>query len=173
MDKIRVKIFMDGPNEIPSYNKKSDSGFDIRADFSKVESEKDLLGNGKYSYECVDDIKGVLLEPGGRILIPSNIHVDIPDGYEIQVRPRSGLALKNGITIVNSPGTVDSGYLGNIGVILLNTDFDNSFFISDKDRIAQGVLVDVKRCDWVKVNSIDELGDTERGQTGFGDSGVK
>lgn len=171
MDKIRVKILMNGANEIPSYNKKSDAGFDIRADFSKVESRDDLIGNGRYLFFKEENTISLL--PGGRVLIPTNIHVNIPDGYEIQIRPRSGLALKYGITIVNTPGTIDSGFLGPIGIVLLNTDFENNFIINHADRIAQGVLNSIVRCDWVKVETIDELGDTERGQTGFGDSGVK
>jgi len=177
MKNLEVRIFNAGKNDLPSYSKPNDAGFDIRTDLSKIKRAEDFMGNKRYIfYPAVESSKEkacVILRPNGRILIPSNIHVNIPEGYEIEVRPRSGLAIKYGITIVNSPGTVDCGYLGGIGIILLNTDTENNFEIYDGDRIAQGILKEMIHCDWKEVSTIEELGETERGHSGFGDSGIK
>lgn len=104
----------------------------------------------------------------GRVLVPTGMFVAIPDGYEIQVRPRSGLALKKGITVLNTPGTVDADYRNEIGVILFNTS-DEDFHIEAGDRIAQIVLNKVEQINWVEV---DELDETDR-TNGFGHTGVK
>lgn len=104
----------------------------------------------------------------GRVLIPTGMFVAIPEGYEIQVRPRSGLALKKGITVLNTPGTVDADYRNEIGVILFNTS-DEDFSIEAGDRIAQIVLNKVEQINWVEV---DELDETDRAN-GFGHTGVK
>lgn len=174
MEKEKVKIFNSSKNELPDYGSEKSAGFDIRSDFSKIISESDFIGNGKYVFknDDNDDKKILLLKPNGRILIPTGLRVAIPDGYELQVRPRSGLALKHGITVLNSPGTIDSDYRGLVGVILLNTS-DKTFEIEDGFRIAQGVLNNVKQCDWVDVNSLDDLEKTDRGEGGFGSTGVK
>lgn len=104
----------------------------------------------------------------GRVLIPTGMFVAIPEGYEIQVRPRSGLALKKGITVLNTPGTIDADYRNEIGVILFNTT-DEDFVVNAGDRIAQIVLVKVEQINWVEV---DELDETDRAD-GFGHTGVK
>lgn len=104
----------------------------------------------------------------GRVLIPTGMFVAIPEGYEIQVRPRSGLALKKGITVLNTPGTIDADYRNEIGVILFNTT-DEDFVVNAGDRIAQIVLTKFEQINWVEV---DELDETER-TDGFGHTGLK
>lgn len=171
MELVEVKVFNNGNQELPKYNKEFDAGFDFKSDFSKINSGMDFMGDGE-TFEYDNENKSLTLYPNGRVLIPTGIHISLPDGYELQVRPRSGLALKHGITIVNSPGTIDIGFHGGIGIILLNTS-KLPFIISEGDRIAQGVLKRVEQVKWISVNSIEELGESERGSNGYGSSGVK
>jgi len=110
----------------------------------------------------------VTLEPGKRMLVPTGLSIALPPGYEAQVRPRSGLALRNGITVLNSPGTVDADYRGEVGVILANLG-DEDFVITRGMRIAQMVVAPVTRLNWAVV---DELPDSERGAGGFGSTGT-
>lgn len=109
----------------------------------------------------------VTLAPGARALIPTGLRMEIPNGYEVQIRPRSGLALKHGITLPNSPGTIDSDYRGPLGVIMLNTG-DQPFEILHGDRIAQMVVAPVVQSGFAVVDSLD---DTQRGAGGFGSTG--
>ena len=111
----------------------------------------------------------LILRPGERILVPTGLYVGIPEGFEIQVRPRSGLAFKQGITVLNTPGTIDSSFTGEIGVILQNNGTEE-FLIENGDRIAQLVLCEVPKCIWKEVTELEE---TERGSSGFGHSGIK
>ncbi|TNE37957.1 MAG: dUTP diphosphatase [Alphaproteobacteria bacterium] len=131
---------------LPSYETKQSAGMDIRA---AVESEIEIL-------------------PGGRALVPTGFRIALPPGYEAQVRPRSGLALKNGITLPNSPGTVDADYRGEVGIILLNAGTE-PFTIRRGDRIAQMVIAPVTKGEWVEMESLDQ---TARGEGGFGSTGV-
>lgn len=108
------------------------------------------------------------LAPGKRMLVPTGLAIALPPGYEAQVRPRSGLALKNGITVLNSPGTVDADYRGEVGVILANLG-DEAFVITRGMRIAQMVVAPVTRLNW---ETVDELPDSERGAGGFGSTGT-
>lgn len=114
---------------------------------------------------AIDD--DVVLQPGSHQLIPTGFAMALPDGYEAQVRPRSGLALKHGVTVLNSPGTIDADYRGEVGVILVNHS-DTAFHIQRGDRIAQMVIAAFCRADWKRV---DVLSETERGTGGFGSSG--
>lgn len=109
----------------------------------------------------------LVLAPGGRALVPTGISLAVPPGFEAQVRPRSGLALKNGITVLNAPGTVDSDYRGEVGVILINLS-DQPFAIERGQRIAQLVVAPVARIDWAEA---DRLPDSDRGAGGFGSTG--
>lgn len=111
----------------------------------------------------------IVLAPGTRALVPTGIAIALPAGFEAQVRPRSGLALKNGITVLNSPGTIDADYRGEVGVILSNTS-DQPFTIERGMRIAQMVIARHERAVWTEVESLDE---TERGAGGFGSTGIK
>ena len=161
---MKVQIVNDSLNELPKYAKKGDAGMDLRADFSKGVNEDFLF------FSAFDEERNtVIIFSGGRALIPTNIHVGIPEGYELQIRPRSGLALKAGITVLNTPGTIDAGYRNSIGVILQNLG-EEEFEVAQGDRIAQAVLNKIEKIEWKTVESLDK---TERGLTGFGDSGIK
>ena len=172
MQKRAVKIYNKGTNKLPEYKTELSAGFDIRADLSNVYSLNDLKGNTKVTYTNITE-KTVNVLPHGRVLIPTGLHVAIPDGYELQIRPRSGSAIDNGITLCNSVGTLDADYRGELKLIILNTDSDETFDIKHGDRLAQGVLKQVEQAEWEEVGSIEELGDTDRGQGGFGHSGKK
>ncbi|MEL6584210.1 MAG: dUTP diphosphatase [Pseudomonadota bacterium] len=136
---------------LPQYESAGAAGMDIYANFG--------LDRRK---------KGVTLMPGGRALIPTGIRLAIPRGFEAQVRPRSGLALRNGITVANAPGTIDSDYRGQVGVILINLGRE-TFEVNHGDRVAQIVLAPVTRMEWVETDNLDE---TERGSGGFGSTGL-
>ncbi len=151
MEKIIVKFkrldkqFNDIP--VPSYSTEHSAGMDIRA---ALEDE-------------------MIVKPGGIVLVPTNLSIEIPEGYEIQVRPRSGLAIKHGIGILNSPGTIDSDYRGEVKIILFNFG-KSDFIIKRGDRIAQLILSKVYRAELIET---DELEDTKRGSGGFGHTGIK
>jgi len=151
MEKIQIKIqrIDDSFNDIPlpEYATEGSSGLDLRA---AVEKE-------------------LILEKGKILLVPTNLMVEIPFGYEIQVRPRSGLAAKNGIGVLNSPGTIDSDYRGEIKVILFNFG-DKDFVINRGDRIAQMVISKVYKADIIESKSLNE---SNRGSGGFGHTGVQ
>lgn len=117
----------------------------------------------------ITSAESLVLEPGQRALVKTGLSIALPNGYVAYVMPRSGLALKHGIALVNSPGTIDAGYRGEIGVILLNTDRENSFTINAGDRIAQLVIQPVVQVEFVPVS---ELPGTHRGAGGFGSTGV-
>lgn len=161
---VEVKIVNKSNNEIPDYANSGDAGMDLRADFSNGVDTK------FFSFADYDNIRNVILIfPGGRALVPTNLYTEIPEGYEIQIRPRSGLALKHGITVLNTPGTIDSGYRNAWGVILINLG-EEVFEIEAGDRIAQAVLNKFEKIHW-KV--VEDLNESERNLTGFGDSGIK
>ncbi len=109
----------------------------------------------------------LVLPLGQRVMVPTGIAIALPQGYEAQVRPRSGLAVKYGVTLVNSPGTIDADYRGEISVIIINHG-ENDFIIKDGDRIAQMIVAPVSRCQW---NLVDNLEDSKRGSGGFGHTG--
>ncbi|WP_415922727.1 dUTP diphosphatase [Tateyamaria sp. SN6-1] len=132
---------------LPSYETAGAAGADIRANFP--------------------DAAGVVVAPGARALIPTGLAMAIPQGFEVQVRPRSGLALKHGIALVNSPGTIDSDYRGEVGIIILNTGTE-PFEVTHGMRIAQLVLAPVVQAAFVETDSLD---DTARGAGGFGSTG--
>ena len=145
MNRIKIQIKILSNNPLPEYKTSGSVGMDLQA--------------------YLND--SVILHPGCRMLVPTGIKIGLPEGYEAQVRPRSGLALKNGITCLNTPGTIDSDYRGEIGVILINHSA-HPFTINPGDRIAQLVINKVEIADFVEV---EELSDTERGEGGFGHTG--
>ena len=150
MDSVPVKIIRlqnDNDLPLPSYESEGSSGMDIRANVKEP----------------------VLLNPGEIKLIPTGFAVSVPLGYEAQIRPRSGLALKHGIGLVNSPGTIDSDYRGEVGIIMTNWGSE-SFPIRRGDRIAQMIISRVYKADFVVTDNLDE---TSRGQGGFGHTGIK
>ena len=128
--------------------------------------------SGASCFDLVSQVNVTIL-PNSRTLIPSGVFFDIPEGYEVQLRSRSGLALKHGITVLNSPGTIDSDYRGEIGVILINFG-EESFTINNGDRIAQAVIGQALGNTYFTLSKVDEINnDTERNEGGFGSTGVK
>ena len=144
---MQIKIINKSDYALPSYETKGSAGLDLRANIDNP----------------------IVLQPLDRALIPTGLFMELPVGYEAQIRPRSGLALKKGITVLNSPGTVDSDYRGEVGVILINLS-SVDFTINPGDRIAQMVIAKHEHADWVEV---DGLSSTERGEGGYGHSGDK
>lgn len=160
---INIPVINKSNNELPKYAHKGDAGFDLRANIEEIE-------NSNYLFNVIKlNATTIILNPGGRTLIPTGLYMAIPEGYELQIRPRSGLALKYGITVLNTPGTIDAVYRGNIGVILINNGTE-PFIIEQGDRIAQGVLNKIEEANLIEVDSLDE---TDRSDSGYGKSGVK
>lgn len=158
---MQVKVVNNSNNPLPEYEDSGCSGCDVRAALELINTE--FLFNADLSVGG----KRLIIYPGGRALIPSGLHVAIPEGYEIQVRDRSGMALRHGIMVTNGVGTIDSSYRGDVGVILTNTGTE-SFTVEQGDRIAQLVLQQVPKIEWVPVEALDK---TERGEGGFGHTG--
>jgi dUTP pyrophosphatase len=149
--RLKIKIINNSNNPEPKYQREGDSGFDFMANL--LEDEE------------------IVIEPLKRAVVPTGLHFQIPIGFELQVRPRSGLALKNGITVLNTPGTVDSGYRGEVKIVLFNTGED-AFKIKNGDRIAQGVIAPVQIKRTTKIITVNQLDDSDRGTGGFGSTGV-
>lgn len=147
---MKIKVFNNSQNELPQYATPQSAGLDLRADIKQ----------------------DIILFPGERILVLTGLHIQLPVGYEAQVRPRSGLAIKKGITCLNSPGTIDADYRGNVGVVLINHGSE-SFTIKPGERIAQMVIAKHETAEWEPVESMDELEETERGSGGYGHTGIK
>lgn len=155
------KLFED--SVVPQRSFPTDSGLDLYA--YRVEKVYDIDGNHKPSMDLSDS--GLCVYPQSRVLVNTGIAATVGPGYEIQIRPRSGLALKNGLTVLNTPGTVDESYRGTISVIIANTS-NEPYIIKKNDRIAQLVVCPVVLCE---VEEIDDLTSTERGAGGFGHTG--
>ena len=146
MEKIKVKVINKSGNDLPEYKTPQSAGMDLRANIDEA----------------------VTLEPLSRRLVKTGLFIALPEGYEAQIRPRSGLALKHGITVRNTPGTVDADYRGEIMVLLINLS-NISFIINPGDRIAQMVIA---RHEQAEFTLVDELDDTERGEGGMGHTGI-
>lgn len=167
---MEVKVVNKSNNLLPKYETPQSAGLDVRADFSRVTPQNPIkiFGEGEIIFKGEGHAMTMLrLEPGSRALIPTGLFTAIPEGYEIQVRPRSGLALKKGVELSNSPGTIDADYRSEIGVILKNGGLD-TIWIEDGERICQFVLNKVERIDWNIVESLDK---TER-NGGFGSTNL-
>lgn len=162
---MKVQVINKSANELPKYETPQSAGMDLKADLWAIQ-EKFLFG-AQVVHNVDNTIAGIEILPGGRALIPTEIYTAIPMGYEVQVRPRSGLALKHGITVLNTPGTIDADYRNGWGVILMNLG-QEPFMVKQGDRIAQGVLAKVEQIEWEEV---EELDSTERGLGGFGHTG--
>lgn len=171
---MKVQVFNSSKNPLPKYETSQSAGLDIRADFSKndLNNPIKLFGDGQFvpSNE-VQKSSCLYLEPGARALIPTGLYMAIPNGYELQLRPRSGLALKEGISMVNCVGTIDADYRNEIGVILINHS-NKVVCIEDGERICQGILNKVETIEWNEVSSVKELGETSR-TGGYGSTGTK
>ena len=147
MPNVKVKIINKSANPLPDYATEGSAGMDIRASLTET----------------------ILMNPMERRLVPTGLFIELPEGYEAQVRPRSGLAIKQGITCLNTPGTIDSDYRGEIKVILINLSQEEQA-IQNGDRIAQMIISKVERAEWKEV---DEITVTARNEGGFGHTGKK
>ena len=144
---LNVKVINKGHQPLPAYATSQSAGMDLRANIDE----------------------SIVLHPMERRLVPTGLHIALPQGFEAQIRPRSGLALKHGITVLNTPGTIDADYRGELMVLLINFS-DTDFVINDGERIAQMV---VARHEQIEFQLVDEFDDTERGAGGYGHTGVK
>lgn len=144
---LKINAINRGRQPMPTYATSQSAGMDLRANLGEP----------------------VVLHPMERRLIPTGLHIALPEGYEAQVRPRSGLALKHGLTVLNAPGTIDADYRGEIGVVLINLSQED-FTVNDGERIAQLV---VARYEQVEFSLVETLDETERGEGGYGHTGVK
>jgi dUTP pyrophosphatase len=144
---MKVKVVNSSGNPLPDYSTSSSAGMDVRANLEQA----------------------VSLKPLERKLIPTGLFMELPKGFEAQIRPRSGLALKKGISVLNTPGTIDADYRGEIGIILVNLS-NEAFVVEHGERICQMVINKVETIQWSKVESLDE---SERGEGGFGHTGTK
>jgi len=146
--KLPIKFINKSSNKNPEYAEEGDSGFDLRCN------------------------EGGTLKPLERMIVPTGLFFELPDGYELQVRPRSGLAAKHGVTVLNSPGTVDTGYRGEIKIILVNLS-NNTFTFEKGDRIAQAVIASRVSTDFGELIEVTNISNSERGSDGFGSTGRK
>ena len=144
---MKVQIINKSKHSLPQYATSSSAGMDLRANLDNP----------------------IVLKPLQRCLVPTGLYIALPEGFEAQIRPRSGLALKKGITLLNTPGTIDADYRGEIGVIVINLSAED-FIIEDGERIAQMVIARYEQAEWQEVEVLE---DTERGAEGFGHTGVK
>jgi len=142
---MKIKIHTTSKHALPSYETSQSAGMDLRANIDEP----------------------VEIKPLGRVLIPTGLHIELPAGYEAQVRPRSGLAVKHGISVLNTPGTIDADYRGEIKVILVNLS-ENTFIVNDGERIAQMIISKHSTIEW---EAVEKLQDSERGAGGFGHTG--
>ena len=142
---MRIPVINQSNNELPAFATASSAGMDLRAFL----------------------VSDIVIAPGERALVPTGLHMALPVGYEAQVRPRSGLAYKHGVTVLNSPGTIDADYRGDVGVILINHG-DKDFHVKSGDRIAQLVVAQYTSFTW---EAVTDLPDTARGEGGFGHTG--
>ena len=144
---MKVKIVNNSKHHSPSYETVASAGMDLRANINEP----------------------IIIKPLERTLVPTGLFIELPVGYEAQVRPRSGLAIKKGITVLNTPGTIDADYRGEVMVIMINLSNQN-FIINDGERIAQMIISAHEQAEWIEV---DELEETKRGAGGFGSTGPK
>ena len=144
---VQIKVVNKGNQPLPKYQTSQSAGMDLRANIDAP----------------------ILIKPLDRKLIPTGLHIALPEGYEAQIRPRSGLTIKNGITIINTPGTIDPDYTGDVGVILVNIS-NEDFVVQPGDRIAQMVINKFEQAEFEVVEELDE---TERGEGGYGHTGIK
>ena len=147
LEKMKIKVVNRGRQPLPAYATEQSAGMDLRANIDGP----------------------IVLHPLERRLIPTGLHIALPEGYEAQVRPRSGLALKHGITVLNAPGTIDADYRGEVGVVLINLSGED-FVVTDGERIAQLV---VARYEQACLEEVEQLDETVRGEGGYGHTGVK
>lgn len=164
---MEVPVIKSTMNELPKYETIESAGCDLRADLWQIKVKN--LFNAEVIRKEHSIIDYIIIAPGGRALIPTGLQIALPVGFEASVRPRSGLALKHGITVLNTPGTIDADYRGDIGVILINHGTE-PFIVRQGDRIAQLVISKHERVEWEEVETLNS---TERGDGGFGHTNIK
>lgn len=142
---MNIRIVNKSRHKLPEYTTPHSAGMDLRANIDE----------------------DIVLEPFARVLVKTGLYLEIPEGYEAQIRPRSGLAIKHGITVLNSPGTIDADYRGEVCIILVNLS-DEKFVIRDGERICQMIIARHEKAEWIETDSLEE---TERGAGGFGHTG--
>jgi len=142
---MKVRIVNKSKHSLPEYSTDFSAGMDIKANLDNP----------------------IVLEPGKRVLVPTGLYMELPKNFEAQIRPRSGIALKYGITVLNTPGTIDSDYRGEVGIILVNLS-DETFIINDGERICQMIIAKHETIEWI---ATENLNDTLRGKGGFGHTG--
>ncbi len=168
---MKVQVVNISNNNLPQYETPASAGLDIRADFSRVTPQNPIktFGDAEVIFSGAAYKKTMLrLEPGSRALVPTGIFTAIPEGYEVQIRPRSGLAIKKGLNVINCVGTIDADYRNEWGIPITNQGFE-TVWIEDGERICQAILNKVERIEWEQVS---ELNKTER-NGGFGSTGTK
>lgn len=190
---MKVSIINKSRHQLPKYETPLSAGMDICGDFSRIKlvdskPEKNFFDADVVAISLIEapfvlDKEGnptdkkvatipaastIEIKPGGRCLIPTGLFIALPKGYEAQIRPRSGLALKHGLTVLNSPGTIDADYRGEVGIVLVNTS-NHPVRIKDGERIAQMIIAKHETIEW---EAVEELPPTERGEGGFGHTGV-
>jgi dUTP pyrophosphatase len=143
---MKIEIINNSKHNLPHYETKSSAGMDLKANLDKP----------------------ITLKPMERCIVKTGLHIALPQGFEAQVRPRSGLAIKKGITVLNAPGTIDADYRGEIGVILINLS-NEEFTVNNGDRIAQMVIAKYEQAEWILTETLDK---TSRGEGGFGSTGI-
>ena len=169
---MKVAIINKSTNQLPQYETPASAGMDIRADFSRVSIDNPIKvwGESEIIFAGEAHSKTLLrLEPGARALIPTGIFTAIPAGYEVQLRPSSGLAIKHGLNLITCVGTIDADYRGEVKVILVNLS-NEPFVVNPGERIAQLVVARYEKVEWDEVELLDE---TDRGEGGFGSTGRK
>lgn len=168
---MKVQVINISENKLPKYETSKSAGMDIRADFSRVSPENPIkvYGDAEIIFKGEAHAKTMLrLDPGARALIPTGIFTAIPEGFEVQLRPRSGLAINKGLNLINCIGTIDSDYRAEWGIPLVNQGLE-AVWLEDGERICQAVLNKVEQIEWEEVRSLNE---TDR-KGGFGHTGVK
>lgn len=164
---LKVPVINKSDNELPKYAKKGDAGFDFCANVSEVKEK--FVWNSSIIRNINGKIVEITIFPGGRALIPTGLHMAIPEGYMLAIVTRSGLGLKNGVTMANSFGVIDSSYRGDIGLIVQNNGFE-PFTVQQGDKVGQGIIYKCEQAEFTLVNELDE---TERGEGGYGHTGVR
>lgn len=164
---LKVPVINKSNNELPEYATPGSAGFDFRANVTEVKE--------KFTWNCAiarninGMAVGVTIFPGGRALIPTGLHMAIPEGYMLAIVTRSGLGLKKGVTMANSFGVIDADYRGDIGLIVQNNGFE-PFTVQQGDKVGQGIIY---KCEQAEFTLVEELDETERGEGGYGHTGVR
>lgn len=164
---MKVKVINSSNNPLPKYETINSAGMDVRADLSRIETKSDLTSYGDIDF--IRNNKTIVVNPRGRVLIPTGLRFEIPEGYQISARPRSGLSIKKGLTLCNAVGTIDADFRGEFMIPVVNIG-NTPQTIANGERLCQILLEKVNKIEWEEATEISE---TERGEGGFGSTGTK